>query len=137
MGTAEGALIVSILALLISGYSIFAGRRERDHRQRADAAAELDQALLAYDSLSSRISTELITPGDQLVQDFTAAGVRLQSSSRGVPEDRIEAAVSAFREAADATLLVRDEDRSAAFDKKWKTRDAALELILKYRRKQA
>jgi len=137
MGTAEGALIVSILALLISGYSIFAGRRERDHRQRADAAAELDQALLAYDSLSSRISTELITPGDQLVQDFTAAGVRLQSSSRGVPENRIEAAVSAFREAADATLLVRDEDRSAAFDKKWETRDAALELILKYRRKQA
>ena len=137
MGTAEGALIVSILALLISGYSIFAGRRERDHRQRADAAAELDQALLAYDSLSSRISTELVTPGDQLVQDFTAAGVRLQSSTRGVPDHRIEAAVSAFREAADATILIRDEDRSAAFDKKWETRDAALELILKYRRKQA
>ena len=129
--------MVSILALLLSGYSIFAGRRERDHRQRADAAAELDQALLAYDSLSARMSTELVTSGDQLVQAFTAAGVRLQASTRSVPDHDIETAVAAFREAADATLLVRDEDRSAAFDKKWKARDNALELILRYRRKQS
>jgi hypothetical protein len=140
--TGDGALIVSLGALLVSAYAAIGGHRERQNRIEADGAAELHRAVLALSLACIRKGLALGELGrmdypQQIEREYDDAELDLQHRMTGIKKRQIRDAVEAFRVATNTAALSSDDRRTETYDAMFTARDRATKLIEEYRKKLA